>query len=221
MLFVVFNNKVMQKLAIIALKYLEPEWQETQDCLSKVNYPVFYADRDGVGNMSRAFNEAFDKYVKGKFEYVWFVTNITFAPDVPDKLLEALETGWGCAIHPVMNTSDHLHLRSDGSNKAREVPFIEFTAPLIRCHVFDKFHLCEQTPYYYMDLIISHQINMDGGMVTVHNGAEVHHTYLRNKAKKHPISIIREQLRNYHTPLSKAYMVKTYGEDWQSKLWPK
>jgi len=211
----------MQKLAIIALKYLEPEWQETQDCLSKVNYPVFYADRDGVGNMSRAFNEAFDKYVKGKFEYVWFVTNITFAPDVPDKLLNAMETYFIDAIHPCMRTSDHLHLRSDGSKSAKEVPFVEFTAPMFGCNVFDEYHLCEQTPYYYMDLIISHQIKGNGGFLCVHNGAEVHHTYLRNKANKHPISIIRERLRNYHTPLSKAYMVKTYGEDWQSKLWPK
>ena len=221
MLFVVFNNKVMQKLAIIALKYLEPEWQETQDCLSKVNYPVFYADRDGVGNMSRAFNEAFDKYVKGKFEYVWFVTNITFAPDVPDKLLDALENCCINAIHPAMSTSDHLHLRSDCTDSVRIVPFIELTAPMFSTYVLGKFPLCEATPYYYMDLIISKQINDTDGFVAVHNGAEVHHTYLRNKANKHPISIIRERLRNYHTPLSKAYMVNTYGEDWQTKLWPK
>ena len=211
----------MQKLAIIALKYLEPEWQETQDCLSKVNYPVFYADRDGVGNMSRAFNEAFDKYVKGKFEYVWFVTNITFAPDVPDKLLKEMQSNFIDAIHPCMGNSDHLHLRSNGMGAATSVPFIELTAPMFDCEAFAYFKLCEETPYYYMDLIISKQIKDAGGLLCVHNGAEVHHTYLRNKVKKHPISIIREQLRNYHTPLSKAYMVKTYGEDWQSKLWPK
>ena len=211
----------MQKLAIIALKYLEPEWQETQDCLSKVNYPVFYADRDGVGNMSRAFNEAFDKYVKGKFEYVWFVTNITFTLEVPDKLLAAMENYCINAIHPAMSTSDHLHLRSDCTDSVRIVPFIELTAPMFRSINFYISKLCEETPYYYMDLIISYQIKECGGQLAVHNGAEVHHTYLRNKAKKHPISIIREQLRNYHTPLSKAYMVKTYGEDWQAKLWPR
>ena len=219
-------GEVMQKLAIIALKYLEPEWQETQDCLSKVNYPVFYADRDGVGNMSRAFNEAFDKYVKGKFEYVWFVTNITFAPDVPDSLLSTLQMANEfklkfIACHPGMNSSDHVTHWVDGSDIIKTVPFVELTAPMYNCRLFEEYMFCEHTWYYYMDLIIGYHARQDGYELLVDTSVEVNHTYLRKQVKKHPISIIREQLRNHQTPLSKAYMVKTYGEDWQSKLWPK
>lgn len=212
----------MEKLAIVALWYLEPEFQQTLECLQKLNYPVFYADRDGVGNMSRAFNEAFKKYVEGRFEYVWFVTNITFTPDVPDLLLDAMENGVAIhGIHPAMAGSDHQHLWPGELKDVQNVPFIELTAPMFRTDVFSKFMLCIETPYYYMDLIISHQIRKAGGQVAVHKGCEVGHTYLRNNKTAHPISEIRKRLRNYWTPLSKAYMEKTYGDDWTVEMWPR
>lgn len=212
----------MGKLAIIALKYLESDYEQTLACLRKVECPVFYADRDGVGNMSRAFNEAFIKHVQGKFEYVWFVTNIVFEPDVPGKLLKAIED---CeligGIHPAMDTSDHKHLWPDGSGLVKSVPFIEFTAPMYRSELIEQFAICESTPYYYMDLILSHQVRQYGLDVCVHTGTAISHTYLRNKRSKHPISLIREKLRHYHTPLSKQYMIDNYGPNWQEKLWPK
>jgi hypothetical protein len=219
----------MKDLAIIALKYLEPEWQQTLDCLNKQPFDVYFADRDGVGNMSRAFNEAFEKHVKGKYEYVWLVTNVVFEPDVPKLLLVSCNCyglsffGWkNCLIHPVMNTSDHKNLwHRETNNICIEVPYVELTAPIMNCKVLEDFPLCEETPYYYMDLILSYQVKQAGGFVGVHNGVEVKHTYLRNKTTTHPISEIRKQLRNYHTPLSKKYMVETYGADWESKLWPK
>jgi hypothetical protein len=220
----------MKDLAIIALKYLEPEWQQTLDCLNKQPFDVYFADRDGVGNMSRAFNEAFEKHVKGKYEYVWLVTNIIFDPDVPKRLLSAanflvvMHDKDSILLHPVMNSSDHKHLHCNpefSEFNANEVPFVELTAPMVSCRALKDFPLCEETPYYYMDLILSYQVKQAGGFVGVHNGVEVKHTYLRNKTTTHPISEIRKQLRNYHTPLSKKYMVETYGADWESKLWPK
>jgi len=212
----------MQKLAIVALKYLEPDYQQTIECLEKVSYPVFYADRDGVGNMSRAFNEAFIKHVQGRYEYVWFVTNIVFDPIVSDILLTHLSIHPKLqAVHPAMKTSDHPHLWPGAHSGSCPVPFIEFTAPMFRCSVFEKLMLCEQTPYYYMDLIISHQIRQMLGQVGVHKSCEVHHTYLRNRKEVHPISEIRKKLRNYWTPISKKYMADTYGADWETYLWPK
>ena len=213
----------MQDLAIIALKYVEPDWQQTRDCLSKLDYPVFYADRDGVGNMSRAFNDAFDKHVKGRFRYVWFITNITFDPSVPGKLLSTLKyqrRNKAAAAHPKMATSDHVHLKG-GIDAHNEVPFVELTAPMFRADVFQLFYLCEETPYYYMDLIISHDLREEGFKLLVVNDAEVHHTYLRNSTSQHPISDIRKRLRNIHTPISKQYMINTYGPDWEAKLWPR
>lgn len=220
----------MKDLAIIALKYLEPEWQQTLGCLNKQPFDVFFADRDGVGNMSRAFNEAFEKHVKGKYEYVWLVTNVVFEPGAPMALVTKAtfprreKNIKYIAVHPVMNTSDHKHLHHNPSLSYFDdnlVPFVELTAPLLTSKVLEDFPLCEETPYYYMDLILSYQVKQAGGFVGVHNGVEVKHTYLRNKTTIHPISEIRKQLRNYHTPLSKKYMAETYGTDWESKLWPK
>lgn len=214
------------KIAIIALKYLEPEYEQTMECLSRTKLPVYYADRDGVGNMSRAFNEAFDKHVRGRYDFVWFVTNIVFEPEVPYGLAALLRDNPDfAAIHPAMNNSDHKHLWQDqvfrNIGNIRQVPFIEFTAPMFRVGTFGEYMLQESTPYYYMDLIISHQIRQDGMMVGVTDERIIGHTYLRNSKSVHPISQIRKQLRDYHTPLSKQYMVDTYGPDWQDFLWPK
>lgn len=202
-------------IAIIALKYLEPEWQQTVDCLKATGLPVFYADRDGVGNMSRAFNEAFVKHVQYKYQYVWFVTNITFDKDVPFKLVQELESTMISAIHPAMPTSDHLHLRSDGSNGARVVPFIEFTAPLFNAAVFNEYMIDENLWFYYMDLELCHRMQEDGLQVAVHNGCSIGHTYLRNAKTTHPISAIRKLLREQMTKPNQQYLADMYGPDWR------
>jgi len=221
----------LNRLVIISLKYLEPYYENTLKCLQEIPYPILFADRDGVGNMSRAFNEAFnllpfidasskcgsDKIILSK--YVWFITNVTFTPDVPEKLMQVLDSDPNiAAVHPAMATSDHRHL---WPGETRDVPFIEFTAPMFRAADFARFMLDENTPYYYMDLIISHQLKQEGKRLVCVGDAEVQHTYLRNERKQHPITNIRKQLRDYHTPISKRYMEQTFGADWQTKLWPK
>ena len=208
----------MNRLVIISLKYLEPYYENTLKCLQEIPYPILFADRDGVGNMSRAFNEVFEM-MPFNVEYVWFLTNVTFTPDVPEKLMQVLDSDPNiAAVHPAMATSDHRHL---WPGETRDVPFIEFTAPMFRAADFARFMLDENTPYYYMDLIISHQLKQAGKRLVCVGDAEVHHTYLRNERKQHPITNIRKQLRDYHTPLSKRYMEQTFGADWQIKLWPK
>ena len=208
----------MNRLAIISLKYLEPYYENTLKCLQEIPYPILFADRDGVGNMSRAFNEVFER-MPFNVEYVWFLTNVTFSPDVPEKLMQVLDSDPNiAAVHPAMATSDHRHL---WPGETRDVPFIEFAAPMFRAADFARFMLDENTPYYYMDLIISHQLKQEGKRLVCVGDAEVQHTYLRNERKQHPITNIRKQLRDYHTPISKRYMEQTFGADWQTKLWPK
>ena len=208
----------MNRLVIISLKYLEPYYENTLKCLQEIPYPILFADRDGVGNMSRAFNEVFER-MPFNVEYVWFLTNVTFSPDVPEKLMQVLDSDPNiAAVHPAMATSDHRHL---WPGETRDVPFIEFTAPMFRAADFARFMLDENTPYYYMDLIISHQLKQEGKRLVCVGDAEVQHTYLRNERKQHPITNIRKQLRDYHTPISKRYMEQTFGADWQIKLWPK
>ena len=208
----------MNRLVIISLKYLEPYYENTLKCLQEIPYPILFADRDGVGNMSRAFNEVFER-MPFNVEYVWFLTNVTFSPDVPEKLMQVLDSDPNiAAVHPAMATSDHRHL---WPGETRDVPFIEFAAPMFRAADFARFMLDENTPYYYMDLIISHQLKQEGKRLVCVGDAEVQHTYLRNERKTHPITNIRRQLRDYHTPISKRYMEQTFGADWQTKLWPK
>lgn len=208
----------MQKLAIIALKYLEPEYKQTVECLEKSGFPVFYADRDGVGNMSRAFNDCFLKNIDGKFENVWFVTNILFDHQVTHKLLTALQSGYD-AVHPA-HESDHKHLWSDGSQIPRHINFIEFTAPMFKSEVFKKFMLDENTWYYYMDLIISYQLRQNNYKMAVHNGASISHKYLRNNTKKHPITLLREKLRNLVDKEQQQYLIQKYGANWRQIIWP-
>lgn len=208
----------MNKIAIIALEYLEPEYQQTLDCLKATGHIVFKANRDGVGNMSRAFNDAFKNYVLGNgFDFVWFVTNVTFQPDVARVLAKALtdDTSIG-AIHPAMQSSDHLHLRSYGTEAIRIVPFIEFTAPMFRVDVFSMMMLDENLWYYYFDLLISYRLKEAGYSVGVHNNCEVQHTYLRNARTTHPISAIRKQLRDLMTKPNQEYLREKYGADWRS-----
>lgn len=199
--------------AIILLKYLEPEFQQTVECCEATGLPIFYADRDGVGNMSRAFNEAFIKHVQHRFMNVWFVTNITFEKEVPQKLAEALHWRFG-AVHPAMDNSDHLHLRSNGSQEVTAVPFIEFTAPMFTASVFSKYMLDENLWYYYYDLEICHRMKETNHQVAVHNGASISHTYLRNNKIQHPVSKIRTELRKYMTAPNRQYLNQKYGPEW-------
>ena len=201
------------RIHIIVLEYLEPDWQQTMECVHKTGLPYTIVSRDGVGNMSRAYNTAIKMSIQA--DYLWFVSNITFEPDVPVKLAETLlNTGWA-ACHPIMKSSDH-RFQWD-AKEPKETPFIEWTAPMVDFEVFNQHCLDEMLPYYYMDLDWCHRVKpLKVGIAPV----EIQHTYLRNK-KEHPVGQIRKQLRNYWTPISQRHMENKYGKDWQNKLWPR
>lgn len=218
----------MSKTIIVSLIYDEPEWAETKQCIESSGLPVEYVSRDGVGNMARAFNTCFPPLAKysdwlckdflSKVDYFWFVTNIIFDKDLPNKLVQAMDETGFAAIHPAMKTSDHRHQWPDGSGEVKEVPFVEWTAPMVRADVFLNNPLDEMLAYYYMDLSWCHEVKQQGYKVGVHHGVEINHTYLRNKQKPHPISEIRKQLRNYWTPISQQRMLDKYGKGWEQLM---
>ncbi len=207
------------KILIVALEYLEPEWEQTMKCIKATGLDYNIVSRDGVGNMSRAFNHSMVDIIYSEYDLLWFITNITFDNSVPFDLASSI--GNHAAIHPSFRSSDHRHQWPDGSKTVKEVPFIELTAPMIKSWVFAQQKFDEMLPYYYMDLDYCYRLKQSGKTVAVHHGAEINHVYLRNNTTDHPISKIRKQLRHYWTPISKAHMVKKWGEDWETKLWPK
>lgn len=209
----------MSKILIAALEYEEPEYEHTRKSLNDLinlhpEIHIQYFSRDGVGSMSRAFNRAHVYF----FDYIWFITNITFDPDVPLKLAEFLDSHPGyAAIHPAMAGSDHKFLWPS-DDKPHEIPYTEWTAPMVREHVFLREPLNENLPYYYFDLDWSYRVKQKGWQIAVHPTAGVKHAYLRNSGSQHPISRIRRQLRDYWTPKSQEYMVKTYGPNWKKVM---
>lgn len=211
----------MKDLAIISLKYLEEEYNQTLDSLKGLQFDVFYADRDYVGNMARAFNDCFLKNVKGKYKAVWFISNITFHPLLPGILYEKLNHFGLSAIHPSFN-SDHKHIQPDGSGETKEVNYIEFTAPMFLCEHFEKFLLDENCWYYWFDLIISKEFREAGFKMGVDHSSQIQHVYLRNNKRKTQISVIRAKLRDtIINPLNEKYMKEKYGRNWQNELWLK
>jgi hypothetical protein len=201
------------RILIVVLEYLEPDWLQTLKCVQDTGLPYELVSRDGVGNMSRAYNSIVHK----EADYYWFVSNVTFSPQMPFMLAMACEERGWAGIHPAMRSSDHKFQWPNG-NEPKETPFIEWTAPMVNAEIFRDNLLDEMLPYYYMDLDWCHRVKPN--KVGVHHGQVVEHTYLRNK-QEHPIGQLRKQLRNYWTPISQRHMIHKYGKDWQQKLWPK
>ena len=207
------------KILIVLLEYLEPEFIQTLDCVKETGLPYEVVSRDGVGNMSRAYNSILCDPT-WEADYLWFVSNVTFNPQTPIKLAETLhDTGWA-AVHPAMPTSDHRFQWPNGI-EVKETPFVEWTAPMVDAELFSYEPLDEMLPYYYMDLDWCHRAKLKGYKLGVDHSTRVDHTYLRNKEKSHPISQMRKQLRNYWTPISQRHMIEKWGKDWQKDLWPR
>ena len=228
-------------ICAIVLKYEEPGWTEqTIACCEAAGITkIVIADRDGVGNMSKAFNacafRVLEQYYPGPSKrfyfvkhaydvepgerpFIWFLTNVTFTPDVPLALMAAFDDKTA-AVHPC-HDSDHAHLKTCG-HTPQEVPFIEFTAPMFRTEALEKIGGAEEAmPYWGMDLDWSYRAKQAGYNLKV-SLARVQHVYLRHQKAKHPISTFREQLRAYHHKLTEEALVQKYGPKWEQTLWPR
>lgn len=211
----------MRDTIIILLKYEEPEWLETVKCAFNTDCPIIIADRSGCGNMAKAYNDAFIQNLPTilKYKYVWFVSNITFNRGVFDSLVHAMRAGFDC-VHPCFK-SDHLHLNHNAfSNDGPmiEVPFVEFTAPMIKVDLFNQFHLDDNMPFVGHDLDWSHRVREYGVKLYVDNRAFIDHSYLRHNAKGSDITEIRKMIRKSWEPHTTKALVDKYGPDWRNVL---
>jgi hypothetical protein len=206
-------------ITAVVLRYEEPGWTEqTLACCAAAGITkIIVAERDGVGNMSRALNGAL--FCRGAFttKYIWFLTNVTFTPDTPLALMAAFDP-YTAAVHPC-HKSDHPHLQTCGETP-KEVPFVEFTAPMFRAlHLWLIEGADEGMPYWGMDLDWSFRAKEAGYNLKV-SPARVEHTYLRNMAQKHPITKIRELMRKHWYNPTTQRLISKHGPDWAKKLWP-
>lgn len=209
-------------ISVIALKYYEKDYPSVLRNLEKLGSKIYTADRDGVGSISKAFNTAVKLNLEEirKTPYLWFVTNIGCHKTAAVDLANALETTNGAAIHPQFK-SDHPHI--SGKDRTRkpevqEIPFIEFTAPMIRTDVFLQYFLDEDFWFYYMDLVFSKQLRDAGLKMYVHYGVKIEHVYLRNSGQKEEISKLREKVRQYRDPIEVRLLREKFGEDWRKQL---
>jgi GT2 family glycosyltransferase len=202
------------KSVIIAIRYLEPSWNETLKCIQETGYPYVIIDRlnQGTGSLAEAINRGVASV--GGFDWAWIVTNITFDTALAKQFLESTITDYA-AIHPEFD-SDHPFLRS-GSPENKYAPYIEFTAALVRLEVMRKFPLDELMPYWGHDLDWGHRVRAAGMKMVVYRGFKVEHTYIRH-SKPHPITQRRHQLRRATDHRTIGALIRKYGPNWKTSL---
>jgi len=196
---------------IVAVEYHEPEYKKTVDSISSVDVPVVFIDRNGTGSLAEAYNKGF-KQIKEPCEYVWFVSNISFGRGVLKSLLEAI--GDYAAIQPSY-MSDHISLQP--GKGIEEVPFVEFTCPLVRYDVFEKFPLDENMPYWGHDLDWGHRIREAGFKLACHKEVQIGHTYIRH-GMKYRVTRERARLRKESNASTTKALENKYGKDWKEYL---
>lgn len=209
------------RTAVVSVVYREPDWAwTTRPALDALPCPVTYVDRAGTGSLALAHNRGFLQARRDfpMAPYVWFVTNVTFAPDLLVRLERVLdEDPTLAAVHPTFQ-SDHAFCRPDGSGAVRSgVPFVEFTAPLVRTDVFVSHPLDVRMPYWGHDLDWGHRVRRAGWRLAVHHGAEVGHQYIRHSLE-HPVTRERHRLRKASDPLTEKALRTKYGREWRKVL---
>lgn len=211
-----------KKLIAIQLRYNESGWSaETYSCIESDEIPiVIEASREGVGSISLAFNRAmkwmYDNIATSDLpEFVWMVTNVTFKPGTAKALMSAFDKSTA-AVHPKFK-SDHPHIRNPKG--VQDVPFVEWTAPMIRLSAWEQVgQLDEQMPYWGMDLDWSYRAKQKGYKLRTTDAAIVNHAYLRNHAPER-ISEIRRELRRLYDTQTEQALIKKYGQNYRTKVW--
>jgi hypothetical protein len=212
----------------IVLYYEEPGYfDSTMKCLtaSGLNRDTIIVTREGVGSMSKAFNEGVLK-AGGEFsssDYLLWITNVSFDPKLPFQMLSQMQADNKIAAIHATHKSDHIHLQSKAY---KEIPFIELTMAMFSgVALNDVGGMDEQMPYWGMDLDWSYRARQKQYKLAVSGTPEVTHTYLRHSTRNnprmvHPISILRERLRALRDAQTLQALTKKYGTNWKQKLWP-
>ena len=205
-----------ESVRIVAIEYHEPEWEETKKAIKACHVPVTWVDRDGTGSMAAAYNHGFAAEI-GDEEYVWFMSNPVFNPKILHRLVGALKVSpMTAAVHPAFH-SDHAFCRPSGRDEVTDVPFLEFTCPLVRAKVFYEHRLDERMPYWGHDLDWGYRIKKAGYSLSVHHGTLVQHVYVRN-SRKYGVTAQRAMLRKMTDISTTNVLVDKYGSDWAHTL---
>lgn len=212
----------MKSCIIIAIKYLEPEWKQTDWCIKSTGYDVHYVDRipAGTGSLAEAINRGFSESNALEYEYAWIVTNIVFQETVLPRLIGCMNATRWAVIHPSFS-SDHIHERTDGSGKVKIAPFVEFTGAIVRTDIFKDFPLDEDLPYWGHDLDHGYRMWQAGHKVGVDHGSIIGHVYLRNNKGMHPITLQRKQMRRDTDQQTREALQAKYGQQWRDIVFPK
>ncbi len=209
----------MDKCAVVSIIYREIDWASTEKCLLDYcsPYPVFYVDRRGVGSLAKALNAGFKQWANGA-KYIWFVTNVLFSPDCLCNLIDEMDKTGYAAITPAFQ-SDHLFCRPvKDCKETKEVPFVEFTAPIVRADVFREFPLDEEMPYWGHDLDWGYRVRAAGHKIGVYHGEQLKHIYIRNNANNNRITQRRYELRGKTNAGTKYALTRKYGPSWKKIL---
>lgn len=176
--------------------------------------PTFFVDRKGVGSLAEAFNRGYAQHCLRQFEFVWFLTNIRFSPDVLLEMEAAfLREPELAAVTPSFS-SDHAHIRPDDKKNFSRVPFVEFTCPLVRSSVFAEFPLDERMPYSGHDLDWGYRVHQAGWIIGVLPDVVIGHTYIRHSKSTHPATRKRKALRDAAEEPTKQVLAEKYGPTW-------
>lgn len=211
----------MKTTIIISVVYLEPEWRHTKHLVESSGYPFYFVNRRpaGTGSLAEAINRGFKEAKATDYELSWIVTNITFGTHVLPRLAGAMRATKMAAIHPSF-PSDHAHIKNDGSGKVKSVPFVEFTAPIIRTDIFNTHMLDEEMPYWGHDLDFGVRMRESGYMVGVDHGCQIGHTYIRHNKNPNQITLQRKTNRKNTDASTRMALQKKYGQQWKDVAFP-
>lgn len=208
------------KVIIIAIRYLEPSWNETLKCIQESGLPYVIIDRldQGTGSLAEAINRGVRSI--GGFDWAWIVTNITFDPVKGKQFCySAMDIGdfkGYAAVHPEF-ASDHPFLQIGSDKGVVEVPYVEFTAAMVRLDIMKQFPLDESMKYWGHDLDWGHVIRNKGMKVACSHAFSVDHIYIRY-SKPHPITAKRHMMRKATDNHTRASLTRKYGPNWKKLL---
>jgi hypothetical protein len=222
----------MSSVLAVALGYYEPGYlKQTTDSLNvcQIDYVVQMRDNQGVGSMAASFNRAMWRFTAPlDIDYVWMLTNVGFPNKMLMHMVGVLESHPKCAaVHPMFE-SDHPHLNckrlgdKDCPEHGSTVPFVEWTAPMIRMSAWSEIGpLDENMPYWGFDLDWSRRALDAGWNLRVNTKSQLHHEYLRGRRKgEHRITTERRRKRAELDKATDAALCEKWGDDWLCKLWP-
>lgn len=206
----------MSRITIVSVVYHEPEWQETRRCIEATGLPVVYAERNpkGVGSLAEAINRGVKSAPLSDFLFI--VTNVTFSVDMPTRLSEEfIGQPTLAAIAPCFD-SDHKHSQQERhACPIQIVPFVEFTAVMVRHHIMLDHPLDEDMRYVGHDMDWGVRMRRAAWVLAVDHREKLGHTYIRHKKERNPYTEKRKKLRREALPMTIAKLKSKYGMNYK------